>query len=69
MTHLVNSKISLSLAVFVITFLSCFLIIMRHGIIQLQDMLRWLWMVLRGKIKPLAMGAIISCRAVIKDAK
>ena len=24
---------------------------------------------LRGKIKPLAMGAIISCRAVIKDAK
>ena len=39
MTHLVNLKISLSLATLVIAFLSCFfIIIMQHGIIQLQVM-------------------------------
>ena len=47
MAHLVNFKISLSLATFVITFLSCFfIIIMQHGIIQLQVMERGLWVVL-----------------------
>ena len=47
MAHLVNLKISLSLATLVITFFSCFfIIIMQHGIIQLQVMERGLWMVL-----------------------
>ena len=45
MTHLVNLKKSLSLAILVITFLHCFfIIIMEHGIIQLQVMERGLWM-------------------------
>ena len=45
MAHLVNLKISLFLATLVITFLSCFfIIIMQHGIIQLQVMERGLWM-------------------------
>ena len=45
MTHLVTLKISLSLATLVITFLSCFfIIIMQHGIIQLEVMERGLWM-------------------------
>ena len=45
MTHLVNLKISLSLPILVITFLRCFfIIIMEHGIIQLQVMERGLWM-------------------------
>ena len=39
MGHLVNLKISLSLATLVITFPSCFfIIIMQHGISQLQVM-------------------------------
>ena len=39
MAHLVNLKISSSIATSVITFLSCFfIIIMRHGIFQLQVM-------------------------------
>ena len=47
MTHLVILKMSLSLATLVITFLSCFfIIIMQHGTIQLQVMERGLWMVL-----------------------
>ena len=47
MTHLDSLKISLSLATLVITFLSCFfIIIMQHGIIQLQVMEKGLWMVL-----------------------
>ena len=47
MAHLVNLKISLSLATLVITFFSCFfIIIMQHGIIQLQVMERGLWMAL-----------------------
>ena len=47
MTCLVNLKIILSLATLVITFLSCFfIIIMQHGTIQLQVMERGLWMVL-----------------------
>ena len=47
MAHLVNLKISLSLATLVITFFSCFfIIIMQHEIIQLQVMERGLWMVL-----------------------
>ena len=47
MAHLVNLKISLSLATSLITLLSCFfIIIMQHGIIQLQVMERGLWMVL-----------------------
>ena len=45
MAHLVTLKISLSLATLVITFLSCFfIIIMQHGIIQLEVMERGLWM-------------------------
>ena len=45
MAHLVNLKIGLPVATLVITFLSCFfIIIMQHRIIQLQIMERGLWM-------------------------
>ena len=45
LAHLVTLKISLSLATLVITFLGCFfIIIMQHGIIQLEVMERGLWM-------------------------
>ena len=45
MAHLVNLKIGLSVATLVKTFFSCFfIIIMQHGIIQLQVMERGLWM-------------------------
>ena len=47
MAHLVNLKISLSLATLIITFFCCFFIIIKeHGIIQLQVMERgfgWSW--------------------------
>ena len=44
MAHLVNLKISLSLATLVITFFSCFfIIIMQHGIIHLQVMTYKSW--------------------------
>ena len=47
MTHLLNLKISLCLATLDTTFPSCFfIIIMQHGIIQLQVMERGLWMIL-----------------------
>ena len=45
MAHLVNLKIGLPVATLVITFLSCFfIIIMQYRIIQLQIMERGLWM-------------------------
>ena len=67
MAHLVNLKISLSIATLVIAFLSCFfIVIMQHGIVQLQVMERGLgWSWRHHKMISYKGNLILYCRAVI----